>query len=133
MKMVCTGCGLSLSDVERRQREDRARHDRARDAADAGDDDVLEQRRAPPVDAREADGEDRDRDRRLHHLPDLQAGVGRGHGEDDAEEQAPQRPSATSTPAAPARAGTIGGYVSPACERQVGVLGQRLRLGSVHP
>ena len=25
------------------------------------------------VDAREADREDRDRDRRLHHLPDLQA------------------------------------------------------------
>ena len=37
--------------------------------------------------AREADREDRDRDRRLHHLPDLQARVGRGHGEDHAQQQ----------------------------------------------
>jgi hypothetical protein len=64
---------IELQRVERRQREDRPGRDAARHAADAGDDHVLEQARAPRVDAREADREDRDRDRRLHHLPDLEA------------------------------------------------------------
>ena len=46
----------------------------------------VERRRIEP---RQADGQDRDGDRRLHHLADLEAGVGRGHGEDDAEQGAP--------------------------------------------
>ena len=84
------GMRIELQDVERRQREDRARDHRPRNAADARDDDVFEHARAPPVDARQADGQNRDRDRRLHHLPDLQAGVGRRDGEDHAQEEAPE-------------------------------------------
>ena len=85
---------IELEDVERGQREDGAGHDRAGDAADAGDDDVLEQRGTARVDAREADGEDRDGDGRFHHLPDLQARVGGGDGEDDAQQAGPSRPIA---------------------------------------
>ena len=87
--MVCTRVRIELQDVERGQREDGARDDRARQAADAGDDDVFETRGAPPVDARQADREDRDRDGGFHDLSDLQPGVGRRDGEDDAEHHAP--------------------------------------------
>src|SRR5450756_316652 len=84
------GMGVQAERIERRQREDRARHDRAGDTADARDDHVLEKARPPLVDAREADREDRDRDRGLHDLADLQARVRRGHREDDTEEEAPE-------------------------------------------
>ena len=80
---------VELQNVERRQREDGARHHGAGQPADAGDDDVLEQAGAARIGARQADGQDRDGDGRLHHLPDLQARVGGGDGEDDAEEQVP--------------------------------------------
>ena len=81
---------LEAQRVERRQREDGAGDDGAGRAADPGEDHVLEQRRAAPVDARQADRQDGDRDRGLHHLPDLQPGVRRCHREDDAQRQAPE-------------------------------------------
>ena len=90
MKIVCTGCGSRPQRVERRQREDGAGDHRAGRAADAGQDDVLEQRRSAPVDAREADRQDRDRDRRLHHLARPSARIRRRHREDDAQQQAPE-------------------------------------------
>ena len=73
MKIVCSGCGLQAAASTAREREDRAGDDGGRHAADPRHDDVLEQRRAPSRSgAREADGEDRDRDRRLHDLADLE-------------------------------------------------------------
>src|ERR1035438_2443121 len=39
--------------------------------------------------ASQADRQDGDGDGGLHHLPHLQPGVGRGHGEDDAEKDTP--------------------------------------------
>ena len=80
---------IELQDVERGQREDGARDHRSRQPADAGDDHVFQQCAAPRIDAREADRQDGDRDRGLHHLPHLQPGVGGGDGEDDAQKDAP--------------------------------------------
>jgi hypothetical protein len=54
------GMGIELQDVERGQGEDRSRDHGARNAADAGDDDVLKEARAPAVDAGQADRENRD-------------------------------------------------------------------------
>ena len=114
---------IELEDVERRQREHRAGDHGARGAADAREDDVLEQRRAAPVDARQADREDRDRDRRLHHLADLQPRVGRREREDDAEEQAPEDRARRSL--GQGRAGRHDGRVVFACrQRLVGVVWQ---------
>jgi hypothetical protein len=126
------GMRVELQDVERRQREDRTGDHGPGHAADAGDDDVLDDRRAPPVDAGQPDGEDRDGDGRLHHLADLEAGVGGGHGEDEGEERAPQD--------GPERGlGQDGGrrhvrQVGLAgVQRPIGILGQRLRHRFVHP
>ena len=126
------GVGVELEDVEGGQGEDRAGHHRAGVAADAGDDHVLQQRGAARVDPPQADGQDGDGDGRLHHLPDLEAGVGRGGGEDDAEEDAPGH-------RAPGRLGHAGagrddGPVDLAGgEGLVGVLGEGSRLGRFHP
>ena len=59
---------VEVENVERRHGEDGAGHHAARGAAHAGDDHVLEHRGAPLVDARQADGEDGDGNRRLHSL-----------------------------------------------------------------
>ena len=63
--------------------------DGSRQSADAGDDHVFEQCAAPRVDARQADRQDRNRDGGFHHLAHLQAGVGGGDGEDDAQKDSP--------------------------------------------
>ena len=81
---------VEVENVERRHGEDGARHHAARGAAHAGDDHVLEHRGAPPVDARQADGEDGDGNRRLHSLADLEGGIGRRDAEDDTQQRAPQ-------------------------------------------
>ena len=81
---------VEVENVERRHGEDGARHHAARRASHAGDDHVLEHRGAPPVDARQADGEDRDGNRRLHSLPDLEGGISRGDAEEDTEQGTPQ-------------------------------------------
>ena len=100
---------VELQDVERGQGEDRARR---RPTPETPPMPVMMtfsrivERRA--VDARQADRQDRDRDRRLHHLADLQARVRRGDGEDDAEEEAPRDRAARSSRAGCAAAGTIG-------------------------
>ena len=85
---------IEIEDVERGKGEDGAGDHATRGAADAGDDDVLKQAGAAAVGAGQADGQDGDRDRRFHHLADLQAGVCRRDGEDDAEHHAPQAPIA---------------------------------------
>jgi hypothetical protein len=72
-----------VHDVESGQREDRTGHDQPRSAADALHDDVFEDRVLPLEEPGDADGQDADRDRRLHHLRDLEPGVGRGDGEHD--------------------------------------------------
>ena len=78
------GMRVELQDVERRQREDRAGDDGAREAADARDDDVFQDAGAARIEPRQTDRQDRNGDRRLHHLPDLQARISRGDREDDA-------------------------------------------------
>ena len=80
---------IELQNVERRKGEDGARDHGPRQAADAGDDDVFEQGAAPRVDARQADGQDGNRDGGFHHLADFQSGVGGRDGEDDAQEDSP--------------------------------------------
>ena len=90
MKMVCDRMRVEVENVERRDGEDGAGHHAARGAAHAGDDHVLEHGGAPPVDARQADGEDGDGNRRLHSLADLEGGIGRCDAEDDAQQRAPQ-------------------------------------------
>ena len=104
---------------------------RARDAPDAGRDHVLEERRPPAVYPGEADREDRDRDGRLHHLAHLQARVGRGHGEDHAQEEAPAHGADRGL-----RHRRLGGHDRPVLlaggEGQVGVLREGSRVGSVH-
>ena len=107
--MVCSRVRVEVQDVERRQREDRAGDHRAGDAADAGDDHVLEQARAARVDARQADRQDRDRDRGLHHLPDLEARVGRGDGEDRRTGTRPQPTERAVVWGTSAAAGTTAG------------------------
>ena len=82
--------GIEMEDVERRQGEDGAGHHAAGGAADAGDDHVLQHGGAAAVHARQPDGEDGDGNRRLHSLADLQAGVGRSHAENDAQQRAPE-------------------------------------------
>ena len=84
------GIGTEVKDVERRKREYRACHHRGRCAARAGEDDVFKQTRAALVHARQADGEDGDRDRCFHPLPHLERRIGRSDREDDAEKNAPQ-------------------------------------------
>ena len=81
---------VEVKNVEGRHGEDGARHHAAGCAADAGDDHVLQHGGAAPVDARQADGEDGDGNRRLHSLADLQGGVRRSHTEDDAQQSAPE-------------------------------------------
>ena len=49
-----------MNHKERGEREDGARHNSAGRAADAGDDDVFEQARAARVEARQADGQNRE-------------------------------------------------------------------------
>ena len=77
------GARRHVHDVQGRQGEDRPGHDQARSAADALDDDVLEDRVLALEEPRDADGQDADRDRRLHHLRDLESRVGRGDREDE--------------------------------------------------
>ena len=125
------GVGVELQDVESGEREDRPRGERSRDPADPGDDHVLEQGGAAAVGAGEADGEDRDRDRRLHHLAHLQARVGRGHREDDAEEEAPAH-RADRGLRHRGRGGDDGPVRLAGGERQVGVRGEGSGVGSVH-
>ena len=72
---------LHPEDVDGREGEDGTRHDGAGAAADGLDDDVLGESVFLLEGAREAHGDDGDRDRRLEHLPDLEAEVGRRGGE----------------------------------------------------
>ena len=125
------GVRVELQDVEGGQGEDGARRHRPRDAADPGHDHVLEQRRATAVDAREADREDRDRNGGFHHLAHLQAGVGRGHREDDAEEEAPAH-RADRGLRHRGRGRDDRPVLFAGGERQVGVRGEGSGVGSVH-
>ena len=68
---------LHPEDIDGRQREDGARHDGAGAAADGLDDHVLRQAVLFLERSGQAHGDDGDRNRRLEHLPDLQAQVGR--------------------------------------------------------
>ena len=122
---------VELERIERGKSEDRAGDDSAGDTADRRDDHVLEEMRAARVDAREADRENRDRDRGLHDLPDLEAGVRRGHREDDAEEEAP-RDGAPRGLGRRLRGRHDRGVRLARLQRLVRVLGQRLRVGCVH-
>ncbi len=81
---------IEVENVERRKSEDRAGHHAAGGAADAGDDHVFQHGGAASVNARQADGEDGDGNRRLHSLADLQRRVGRSHTENDAQQCAPE-------------------------------------------
>ena len=86
---------------------------------------------AAAVGAGQADREDGDRDRGLHHLAHLQARVGRGHREDDAEEEPPAHRADRGL-----RHRGRGRYDRlvrlTGGERQVGVRGERSGVGSVH-
>ncbi len=125
------GVGVELQDVEGGEREDRPRGERSRDAAHPGDDHVLEERGAAAVGPGEADGEDGDRDGRLHHLAHLQARVGRGHREDDAEEEPPAH-RADRGLGHGGRGRDDGPVRLAGGERQVGVRGEGSGVGSVH-
>ena len=81
---------IEVQDVERRQGEDGA----GDHAAEAPPMPVMMtfsstvERRL--IDARQADGEDGDGDRRLHSLADFERRVGRSDAEDDAQQRAPE-------------------------------------------
>ncbi len=90
MKMVCDGVRIEVQSVERGKSEDGAGHYAARRAANADDDDILKQAGAALEHARQTDGEDGDGNGGFHSLADLKPRVGRGDGEDDAEQDTPE-------------------------------------------
>ena len=72
---------LHSEDIDGRQREDGPRYDGAGAAADGLDDHILRKAVFLLEGARQAHGDNGDRNRRLEHLPDLEAQVGRRRGE----------------------------------------------------
>ena len=83
-------------------------------------------------DARQPDREDRDRDRRLHDLADLEPRVRRGDREDHAEEQPPEHRDAGRLGKLRSRRDDRLVHLA-RLQRLVGVLGKRLGIGCVHP
>jgi hypothetical protein len=85
----CKGIGAEVKDVERGQREDRARNHRGRCPARAGEDHVLKQARPALVHAGQTDGENGDGNGCFHALAHLERRIGRCDGENDTEKNAP--------------------------------------------
>lgn len=83
------GMRIQFQDVQRRNRKNRACHDRSGNSSNSSDDHVLLQAGPAPVQTRQTNGKNGNRNGRFHHLPDFQSRISRSDREDDAEEDAP--------------------------------------------
>ena len=86
---ACHGVSL-LDNVDSRQGEDGTRHNHAGAGANGLDDHVFRQRALAFGDSGDTHGDDGNRDGRLEHLTEAQAGIGRGGGKDDRHQDAPE-------------------------------------------